>query len=143
MAHASTISNGGDENPSASSDGGGNTDRLARVSFGSDGLGAEGRDACSFRGFSKGLDIGRIAEASDGALFSRPFDEEYPGFVLGWTSARKIEQSGRNEVYVQPYPGPGAAADLLGRRTARYVARWPRAFLCHRESVGGQAACPR
>jgi Tol biopolymer transport system component len=75
-----------------------------------------------------------------------PFDEQYPDFSPdGRWLAYVSNQSGRAEVYVQPYPGPGARQQIsVDGGTAPAWSRDGRElFYVTATSIGGQAALTR
>ena len=72
------------------------------------------------------------------------FNEAYPDFSPdGRWLAYASNESGRNEVYVQPYPGPGPRQQVStdGGTGAGVVARWTRALL-HDHTNGWRTGYP-
>ena len=69
-----------------------------------------------------------------------PFSEAYPAFSPdGRWLAYASDESGRREVYVQPYPGPGERVQLStnGGRSPAWSADGRELFYLGREAAGG------
>ncbi len=101
-----------------------------------------------FMGLSPSTGYDLWALSIDGDRGLRPllvtrFDEQYPEFAPdGRWLAYASNESGRNEVYVQPYPGPGPRQQVsTDGGTAPVWSRDGRElFYITADSVGGQAA---
>ena len=129
------------------SDGSENADRLA-ASESQQAPGAwtpDGKTLLFMQGDpSTGYDIWTLSLEGDRRphpFLQTPFNEQYADLSLdGHWLAYASNQSGRVEVYVQPYPGPGARQQISvnGGTAPAWSRRWSRAFLYDR-GVGWRA----
>jgi serine/threonine-protein kinase len=135
------------------SDGGGTTDRLASSeSFQSPGAWAPDGKTLLFiqypanRGDSDIWTLSLEGDRRPQQFLQTPFDEGFPDFSPdGRWLAYVSNQSGRAEVYVQPYPEPGARQQIsVDGGTAPAWSRDGRElFYVTATSIGGQAALTR